>query len=257
MRSIGSLFSGIDALAWGLERGLARGGVVASIAWQVENDPHARTVLDRRFPHAQKFGDITALDVKALARVDVVCGGFPCQDLSVAGRQAGLVQGERSSLWWYFRDVVNDIRPTVAVVENVAHGWRSWVPAVRTSFATVGYASIPLLLSAADVGAPHLRRRCFVVAHPDGVALRHLAERFTGGRPRAVQGPGQTFALDDGSSWTAPRWTGSPPPGVHRVDDGPAVGMDEARLKLVGNAVVVQVAEVIGYYCAPLLSGHA
>lgn len=155
--TIGSLFSGIG----GLELGLEWAGL-GPVAWQVERDPFCRAVLEKHWPAVERHADVTT--VRGLPHVDLVCGGFPCQDVSSAGRGAGL-QGARSGLWWYFAAIIDAVRPRFVVVENVASGARRWLPTVRRHLYLLGYDSTAYALSAADVGAPHLRRRIFVVAH--------------------------------------------------------------------------------------------
>src|SRR5690606_29152496 len=102
-----------------------------------------------------------------LAPVDLICGGFPCQDVSGAGKGAGLT-GSRSGLWFEFRRIIDEMRPEWVVIENVASGGNRWVDAVTGHLGQLGYGSIPFPLSAFDVGAPHLRKRIFIVAHANG-----------------------------------------------------------------------------------------
>jgi DNA (cytosine-5)-methyltransferase 1 len=106
-----------------------------------------------------------------LAAVDLICGGFPCQDVSSAGKRAGLT-GARSGLWYEYRRLVSELSPSWVVVENVASGAKLWVDFVRADLAELGYDSLPIPLSAQDVGAPHRRERIFIVAHTNGVQLR-------------------------------------------------------------------------------------
>lgn len=157
----------------------------------------------------------------------VLVGGFPCQDLSIAGRQAGL-EGERSGLWAQFARAVESLRPDWIVTENVGHTWRRWVPEVRRTFARQGYASLPLRVRASDLGAPHERSRIFVVAHADREFLRQLSRWWCG--------PGRQMAKILGQSWNQE-------PGVPRVDDGIPNRVD--RRKAIGNAIVPQIAQLI------------
>ena len=168
--SIGSLFAGIGGLELGLEwAGLGR------TVWQVERDRFCRAVLAKHWPSA----DRSVTDVReatGLQWVDVICGGFPCQDVSSAGKRKGLT-GEKSGLWFVFRDVVGVMRPRVAVVENVASGKGKWLCRVRTDLHALGYRTRALQVSASDVGAPHQRRRVFVVAYANGGNLRQQPGR--------------------------------------------------------------------------------
>lgn len=244
---IGSLFSGIG----GLELGLERSGL-GPVVWQVEIDPFCRDVLAMRWPEARRYEDVRTVGARNLEPVDLICGGFPCQDLSHAGARAG-IDGERSGLWRQYLRVVGELRPRFVLAENVFQAWRSWVPFVRRDLWGLGYASVPLRLSAAEVGADHKRARGFVLAHADGQLLRDFAEWFQGsGCGGSLRGRGEAEPLDA-------RW-GTAVARVARVDDGLPAGLDEARAaavvpfwgdgecrrKALGNAVVPQVAEVLG-----------
>lgn len=170
----GSLFSGIGGLDLGLEWAGLR------CAFQAESDPVRREILAMHWPDVRRLDDVRKVTPSAgLPVVDLLAGGFPCQDLSAAGRKAGLA-GERSGLWSEFRRCVAELGPRWVLVENIWHRWRAWVPAVRTDLARLGYASLPIRVRAADVGAPHERARCFLVAAPDldqiGLRLERRSE---------------------------------------------------------------------------------
>lgn len=111
---IGSLFSGIG----GLELGLERAGVGHTV-WQVEQDEYCRAVLARHWPDAQRFTDVRTVGSGNLAPVDVICGGFPCQDVSATGRRRGIIAGTRSGLWFEYSRILRELRPRYAIVENV------------------------------------------------------------------------------------------------------------------------------------------
>lgn len=160
--TIGSLFSGIG----GLELGLERAGLGSTI-FQVEQDLFCRAVLAKHWPHADRsVTDVRAVTTSALLRPRWLCGGFPCQDVSGAGKGAGLA-GERSGLWFVFRDIIEYFRPAGGVVENVASGKRRWLCQVRSDLHALGYRTRAVQISAANVGAPHLRERVFVLALGD------------------------------------------------------------------------------------------
>ena len=159
MRRIGSLFSGIGGLELGLERaGLGR------VVWHVERDAWCRGVLAKHWPDAERFDDVCAVGSRNLAPVDVICGGFPCQDLSYAGKGAGLV-GERSGLWREYARIVRELRPSIVVVENVSALLARGLGDVLGDLAACGYDAVWDCVPAAAVGAPHRRDRLFVVAH--------------------------------------------------------------------------------------------
>ncbi len=253
--TIGSLFSGIG----GLELGLERAGL-GPVAWQVEKDPFCRSVLAKHWPDVEKHEDVRTAG--PLARVDLICGGFPCQDVSSAGKGAGL-DGERSGLWREFRRIVSELRPALSVVENVASGARRWLPFVRRDLHLLGYRTRAFAFSASDVGAPHLRRRIFVVAaDPERIELRdeprwrgrprgqgsalaadHGADRNVGDADRrGEQEQGQLSGQVGGRAADAGWWASEPE--VGRVADGVPGRM--VRLRALGNAVVPQCAEAIG-----------
>jgi len=270
--TIGSLFAGIG----GLELGLERAGL-GPVVWQVEQDEFCRRVLAKHWPDADRsVTDVREARAENLERVDLICGGFPCQNVSSAGAREGL-GGERSGLWFEFARVVRELRPAWVVVENVASGGRLWVDEVMAGLGVEGYESLPIPLSAADCGAPHLRRRVFIVGrlapNSNGEQLRDEPERDEG-RGNGVQGQGQAIAVNhgeegalaDAASVGRPRqeqpWSDMehdrsehsygfsweeayPEPTVCSVDHG--IPDRLARLKALGNAVVPQCAEVIGW----------
>lgn len=159
---VGSLFSGIG----GLELGLERAGM--KTVWQAEIDPFCRQVLSRRFPDTTIYEDVRDVDGEA-AEVDLICGGFPCQPVSVAGK--GLAQDDPRWLWPEFARVVGVLQPTYVLVENVPALATRGLSLVVGTLAALGYDAEWEIVSAASVGAPHLRERLFLVAYPNSVAL--------------------------------------------------------------------------------------
>ena len=165
--NVGSLFSGIGGFDLGFERAGMR------VSWQVELDPYCRAVLARHFPDAARFEDVQEVGVGSLDPVDLICGGFPCQDLSSAGRGAG-IDGARSGLWSEFARIVRELRPRYVVVENVpalltgkGKRWdRGPISRVLGDLAEAGYDAEWSCLSAREFGAPHLRKRVWIVAYP-------------------------------------------------------------------------------------------
>lgn len=154
--TFGSLFAGIG----GFDLGFERAGMECK--WQVEINERAREWLSVRWPTARQSGDVR--DFRG-SPVDVICGGFPCQDLSSANVKArsGL-NGEKSGLWREFRRIIDELQPPRVVVENVAN-WRAWVPSVRRDLWGLGYASLSFRLCPSQFGAFHRRPRVFVVAN--------------------------------------------------------------------------------------------
>jgi DNA (cytosine-5)-methyltransferase 1 len=144
---------------------------VGRVAWQVEIDPWCRAVLAKHWPEASRsVDDVTRASAASLSPADVICGGFPCQDVSSAGLGAGL-DGARSGLWREYLRIVDELRPRAVVVENVASGKGRWLREVRGNLCELGYRTRALGVGASDVGAPHLRRRIFVLALADGETL--------------------------------------------------------------------------------------
>jgi DNA (cytosine-5)-methyltransferase 1 len=265
MMTIGSLFSGIG----GLELGLERAGL-GPVLWQCEIDPFCRAVLAKHWPDVERFEDVT--QPRSYPHVDLICGGFPCQDVSSGGKRRG-IGGSRSGLWWYFARVVAQVRPRYVVVENVSSGARRWLHHVREGLHVLGYRTSALGVAARDVGAPHRRARVFVVAYASGEQLRKqpgggcrpdwtgaaLAEDHGRARDMAdadadgagrderagggasAEGKGGRASEGRGASVERP-WAVEP--GVGRVAHGVPDRVD--RLTALGNAVVPQCAEIVG-----------
>ncbi|ALA48177.1 DNA methyltransferase [Mycobacterium phage Phlei] len=169
MKTVGSLFSGVGGLDLAVEEAFN-----ARTIWQCESDKQASKVLAKRFG-VPNLGDITAVDWSNVRRPDILCGGFPCQDVSAAGLKKGIAAGTRSGLWSYFADAIDALRPEFVVIENVRgllnakanEGERgSAFRRVLSDLAEVGYDAVWKVVRASDVGAPHRRERVFILAHP-------------------------------------------------------------------------------------------
>ncbi len=159
---IGSLFSGIGGLELGLERGISNG---AHTVFQVEQNAYCRAVLAKHWPDALRFDDVRTAGAAQLPACDVLCGGFPCQDVSNAGRKAGLVEGSRSGLWFEYSRIIRELRPRYVVVENVAALLALGLDAVLGELAASGYDAEWDCIPASAVGAPHQRDRIFILAY--------------------------------------------------------------------------------------------
>lgn len=235
MLTVGSLFSGIGGIELGLE---ATGGF--KTLWQIEIDPYASRVLARHWPDVARFRELRECGVHSLAPVDLICGGFPCTDISSAGRRAGM-QGEQSGLWAEMARIVGELRPRYVLVENVADLLVRGMGRVLGDLAALGYDAEWSMLSAAAFGAPHLRERVWIVAYPDG-------SRQVG--PWLPEG-GRSTTADVG--WSSPRVFGAtarpsgewlPEPRVCRVAARYPVGVD--RIGRLGGVAMPSIAEWIG-----------
>lgn len=179
MLTVGSLFSGIGGFELGLER---TGGF--KTVWQCEIDEFCQKVLAKHWPDVQRFSDIKEMNGD-VPHVDVICGGFPCQPVSVAGKRKG--DCDERWLWPEFFRVVCEVNPTWVLVENVpgllsADSGRIFGGILR-DLSRCGYDAEWNIISAANVGAPHLRKRVFIVAYSQRIGLQsggeagHLANK--------------------------------------------------------------------------------
>jgi DNA (cytosine-5)-methyltransferase 1 len=130
--TVGSLFSGIGGFELGLERAGMR------VLWQAETDPYASAVLAKHWPGVRNHGDVRNVRAGAVEPVDVICGGFPCQDISNAGKRAG-IDGERSGLWSEYARIVGELRPRYVIVENVAALLGRGIERVLGDLAALGF----------------------------------------------------------------------------------------------------------------------
>lgn len=168
MMTFGSLFAGIGGFDLGLERAGMR------CLWQVEIDPFCTRVLQKHWPEIARFGDIRTVGKHNLPTVDLVCGGFPCQPFSAAGKQRGTADDRH--LWPEMLRVVSEIKPRWVIAENVP-GLLSIeqgvvFESVLSSLEAEGYEVAPLVIPACGVDAPHRRERVWIVAHASGTGQR-------------------------------------------------------------------------------------
>jgi DNA (cytosine-5)-methyltransferase 1 len=208
-----------------------------------EQDDYCRRVLARHWPAVPCYPDVCGLSAARLAAdgidgIDLICGGFPCQDISFAGFGAGLA-GARSGLWGEFARLIGELRPRYVLVENVAALLVRGMGDVLGDLARIGYDAEWSVVSACSVGAPHVRRRVFIVAYPDSIYGRPRL-RDTHARP---DGPVQEIDSLEGSRT---RWRArmANPSALYGGADGLPNGME--RNRAIGNAVAPDVAEAIG-----------
>jgi len=272
------LFAGIGGFSLGLER---TGGFETVAFCEIEKYP--QQVLAKHWPGVPIYDDVRELTAERLAGdgigVDVITGGFPCQDISAAGNQAGVGDGTRSGLWSECARLLGELRPQYAIFENVTallSGNRGqWFEQVLWDISQVGYDAEWHCIPASELGAHHHRDRVWIIAYP-----RHWSElnrtrskRREAGEWKAewngLEGMGENVA--DTGGGRQPRqgesfhaihpappvlgkaiesWDGSRPdiwrsePSVGRVANG--VPNRTHRLKALGNAVVPQIPELIG-----------
>ena len=270
------LFSGIGGFALGLQWA----GSFDTIGF-CEVDKVAQKVLKKHWPNVPIYDDVKTLKGSDVGTVDIITGGFPCQDISVAGKGAGLA-GERSGLWFEYHRIIKETRPKWVIAENVSALRSRGLDQVLRSLAEIGYDAEWHCIPASAVGAPHRRDRIWIVAYPSGGkrisgteeqrVLRALSEDRTidnnaGGRSEThpstlahTSGEGlEGQRLRESSTWSeqskssgsgcivrtstrSSQWDIEP--SVGRVANG--VSGRTHRLKQLGNAVVPQIVQLIG-----------
>lgn len=238
--TFGSLFAGIG----GLDLGLERAGMTCK--WQVEIDDYATRVLTKHWPNIPKYRDVREVGKHNLEPVDLICGGFPCQDISVAGNQAG-INGARSGLWSEYHRILCELRPRFVLVENVARLLFHGMGRVLGDLASIGFDAEWRVFRASDFGAPHKRDRVFIFAYSAGIRRNfpnHPAPALSSrnGIPNLFKPEYRWQREDGGHSLERVGWTVEP--AIRGSDDGVSTAMDQ--LRGLGNAVVPQVAEWIG-----------
>jgi DNA (cytosine-5)-methyltransferase 1 len=162
MLNVLDIFSGIGGFSIGLEA-----ASMQTVAF-CEINPFCRKILTRHWPSVPIFPDITTIhkeDLKVLPRIDVIAGGFPCQDISVAGKQKGIA-AKRSGLWKEFARLINEVRPKYAIIENVANLRSTGLISVLQDLWEIGYDAEWHCIPASAFGAPHRRDRIWIIAHP-------------------------------------------------------------------------------------------
>ena len=161
MLTFGELFAGIGGISLGFERA----GMIPK--WHVELDDYATIILEKHWPHVARYRDVRECGRHNLEPVDVIAGGFPCQDVSLAGKRQGL-EGERTTLWGEFARIIGELRPRWVVAENVPGLLSSddgrFFGNVLRDLAALGYDAEWDCIPAAAVGAPHIRDRVFILA---------------------------------------------------------------------------------------------
>lgn len=219
------LFSGIGGFSLGLER---TGGFETVAFCEIE--PHASAVLKRHWPAVPNLGDI---EKAAFPDADAICAGFPCQDLSYAGKGAGLA-GQRSGLWREVVRAIRMVRPRFVLLENVAALLRRGMGTVLGDLAANGLDAEWDCIPAAHVGAPHWRDRIWIVAYP---------ERGERGQEPYLRSIGRMGREQQSLPWDRD-WQ-SALREFRGMDDGTAYRVD--RIDTLRNGLVPQIPEMIGH----------
>jgi len=236
------LFSGIGGFSLGLER---TGGFETVAFCEIEEFP--RKVLAKHWPKVTCYDDVRTLTASRLAAdgiaVNAICGGFPCQDISIAGHGAGL-SGARSGLYYEVERLICELEPTLVILENVAELLGRGMGDVLGSLAGCGYDAEWRRIRGSQVGVSQDRDRVWILAYP-----------MQDGRPRFLQsinfgahGQGWAGSQADLQSVIDLALVGSdrfPKPLLRRVDDRPSNWVD--RVGACGNAVIPHIPELIGH----------
>ena len=249
------LFSGIGGFSLGLER---TGGFETVAFCEIEEFP--RRVLAKHWPEVPCYHDVTKLTGAILAAdgttgIDVITGGFPCQDISIAGKQAGIGKGTRSGLWSEIVRLIGELQPSYVIVENVANLLSGpsekrggWFGRILGDLAECGYDAEWENIPAAAVGAPHRRERIWIVAYP---RQKFISQPIFAGNNAAQRAWGdKTIRLPNG----VVSQVGSSVPSIFTewVDRPAPDGANDAvsdwphRLGACGNSVIPQIPEMIG-----------
>jgi DNA (cytosine-5)-methyltransferase 1 len=260
----GSLFSGIG----GIELGFEWAGI--ETVWQVEINPFSNRVLEARWPGVHRELDVRTAGKHNLEPVDIISGGFPCQDISIGGRKAGLgtadAPTERSGLWFQYHRVVEELRPRWVLIENVSRLRDHGADQVIDDMEGIGYACWPQVVDAESLGAPHGRDRTFIFCCDNAYRDGYLGEIMAGARPVEsaaslppdFQGP----LAQAGEKWDY--WKHELGSGNDGQDGGAAEPESDAyargvraahgipdwshRLKACGNAVVPEIPALFGLF---------
>lgn len=239
------LFSGIGGFSLGLER---TGGFETVAFCEIE--PFPRRVLAKHWPEVPCYDDVRTLTADRLAAdgiaVDVMCGGFPCQDISESNASGLGLDGERSGLWFEYRRLIGELRPCFALVENTSALLGRGLDRVLGSLATLGYDAEWHSIPASALGAPHERDRVWIVAYPATsqrgqiVEQRHLARQYRLLSQRQEDAGGNPQLSEE--AWHRP-WR-EIADCVSKLDDGVSAGFH--GFDALANAVVPQIPELIG-----------
>lgn len=285
MLTVGSLFAGVGGFDLGLEWASMK------ILWRVEKEDFCLKVLERHWPRSKRYSDIKEVNTNELETVDLICGGFPCQPFSIAGKQRG--KEDDRYLWPEMLRIIAGLKPRWVIGENVANFQRMGLDDAISDLESIGYTTWPVIIPACALGAWHRRDRVFIIAHSN-------RDRCDSGgdykRKRPIQSHEEWNSEKGHQEWNRGeydsrkickdvsnpdsfgksqqegcqqdqrRWISNcgqesisgweywaAEPGVGRVANGIPDRMD--RIRAIGNAVVPQIVEVIGRYIIEIERG--
>jgi DNA (cytosine-5)-methyltransferase 1 len=241
--TFGSLFAGIG----GFDLGFERAGMACK--WQVEIGEYGTSVLAKHWPGVRRHDDVRTFPPTDADewRVDAICGGFPCQDISNSGHKAGIDEGLRSGLWREYARIIRTLRPRFVVVENVAALLGRGLNRVLGDLAQSGYDAEWDCLPACEFGADHERDRAFIAAYPKGCGWTGTQDSFLGVRAEDARSTGTRAAEPLGGFLGGDGWQRSlRESGVAPFVHGLSARLVDKPNRAVGNAVCPPVAEWIG-----------
>ncbi len=242
-------FSGIGGFSYAAERIV---GGYETVAF-VEREPFCQKVLRKHWPDVPIFDDITTYTPER-GSADVICGGFPCQDISVAGRKAGIKEGTRSGLFYELMRVIRMVEPRFVILENVSAIVADGLDIVLGELAEAGFDAEWACIPASAVGACHQRDRWWLIAYSNNIGLSGQDLSLSGMRG---EDEGRKTGLGDRQAFGSQRWSYRKnwsesltsdwrlhvsKPCLPRGDDGLSNRVD--RVKALGNSVVPQVAAI-------------
>jgi len=246
------LFSGIGGFAYGLDKANYKGFGFETFAF-CEVDPLCRKSLHQHWTEAQIFDDVRTLTPEHLStKPDVICGGFPCQDISVCGDQAGLEGDTRSGLWSEYKRLIKELEPKYVIIENVANLRNLGLKRVLQDLWEIGYDAEWHIIPATSVGASHKRERIWITSYPTGfvcdTTIHEAAGLWDTERCKTLLpswcGTG-SFSSKSVEVWDSERrCTTFIESCIRRTNDGFPKWVD--RIKQLGNSVVPQIPYVLG-----------
>ena len=255
------LFSGIGGFSLGLE------AVGMNTVAFCEIDKNCHKVLNKHWPNVPVHKDIKELRGEDFKNIDVICGGFPCQDISVGGSQKGINKGSRSGLWKEYRRVINEAKPEWIIIENVERLRKNGLGIVLNDLSKIGYDAEWHCITARCIGLPHQRDRLWIIAYPREFGQygcngekRHIqinekrkSKEVHSNREQCELKPREICQIlskrDINSFRSANPHIAAPLSSICRVTNGLSKELErdrKARIKQLGNSVIPQIVEIIG-----------